>query len=204
MRSLKDQLGSYGAYHRAWRNKLCHFVGVPLVTFSLLLLLSWFRFIHAPDFPLTAGTVFYLSVFLYYLCLDWEVALLQAPFTLALLGLADRAALLPVGESLLVFAAAFLGGWAVQLLGHAFEGGRPALTDNLWQVFNAPLFLTVEVLTSLGFRRDLGGPPPLAASGTGANKGVREPVGPDAPAPPAAAALLGPARPGGSGSGGAG
>jgi uncharacterized membrane protein YGL010W len=91
----------------------------------------------------------------YYLLLDWRVALLQAPFTLALLVLADRVALWPFAQSLAVFAGAFLGGWVVQLVGHGFEGRRPALADNLLQIFNAPLFLTAEVLFLLGFRPEL-------------------------------------------------
>jgi uncharacterized membrane protein YGL010W len=97
-------------------------------------------------------------VFLYYLRLDWPVALVQAPFSLAVLWLADRAAVLPFRESLAVFLATFLGGWAVQLLVHAIEGRRPALADNLLQVFNAPLFLTAEALWLLGLRQDLRDP----------------------------------------------
>jgi uncharacterized membrane protein YGL010W len=155
MASLREQLESYGAYHRDRRNKLTHFVGVPLVTFAIFLFLSWFRFIAAPDLPLTGATVFYLIVFLYYLRLDWPVALLQAPFNLALLWLADRAALLPLSQSFAIFVGAFVLGWAFQLLGHAIEGRRPALADNLLQIFNAPLFLTAEVLSFFGFRRDL-------------------------------------------------
>jgi uncharacterized membrane protein YGL010W len=155
MSTLKEQLQSYGAYHRDPRNKLTHFVGVPLVTFSLFLFLGWFRFAPAPGLPLSAATLFYLTVFLYYLRLDWPIALLQAPVNLALLWLADRAAVLPFGRSLGVFLATFLGGWVVQLVGHAIEGRRPALADNLLQIFNAPLFLTAEVLWLLGFRNDL-------------------------------------------------
>ena len=94
MTSLKQQLQSYGAYHRDPRNKLTHFLGVPLVTFALFLALGWFRFVHAPGLPVTAATIFYLLVFLYYVRLDWSIALIQAPFSLALLGLADRAAIL--------------------------------------------------------------------------------------------------------------
>jgi uncharacterized membrane protein YGL010W len=95
-------------------------------------------------------------VFLYYVALDWQIALLQAPVSLALLWLADRVALRPFVESLTAFLAAFLGGWAVQLLGHfVFEGKRPALADNVLQIFNAPLFLTAEVASKLGFRADL-------------------------------------------------
>ncbi|MCI0637995.1 MAG: DUF962 domain-containing protein [Gemmataceae bacterium] len=155
MKSLQEQMRAYGAYHQSWRNKLFHFIGVPLVSFSLFLLLGWFRFAHAPDLPLTAATLFYISVFVYYLYLDWGVALIQAPFTVALLWLADRAALLPFVDSLLIFAATFLGGSVFQLLGHAIEGKKPALTDNFLQVFNAPLFLTVEVLTALGMCKHL-------------------------------------------------
>jgi uncharacterized membrane protein YGL010W len=155
MTSLKEQLASYGAYHRDPRNKLTHFVGVPLVTFSLFLALGWFRFVAAPEGPITGASLFFLLVFLYYLRLDWPVALLQAPFNLLLLWLADRAALLPFQQSLMVFLGAFIAGWVFQLLGHAIEGRRPALADNLLQIFNAPLFLTVEVLFLFGRREDL-------------------------------------------------
>jgi uncharacterized membrane protein YGL010W len=152
---LAEQLGDYAAYHRDWRNKLTHFVGVPLVSFALFVFLGWLRFALAPEVPFTGASLFYLVVFLYYLWLDWRVALLQAPFSLALLVLADRVAVWPFAESLAVFAGAFLSGWAVQLAGHGFEGRRPALADNLLQIFNAPLFLTVEVLLLLGFRPEL-------------------------------------------------
>jgi uncharacterized membrane protein YGL010W len=155
MTSLKDQLASYGAYHTDPRNKLTHFIGVPLVTFSLFLVLSWFRFAPAPDWPLTGATLFFFVVFLYYLRLDLSVALLQAPVNLLLLWLADRAAALPFGQSLMVFAAAFVLGWIIQLVGHAIEGKRPALADNILQIFNAPLFLIAEVLFLFGFRKDL-------------------------------------------------
>jgi uncharacterized membrane protein YGL010W len=157
MRTLAEQVSAYAAYHRDWRNKLTHFVGVPLVTFALLLFLGWLRFAPAPDVPLTGATLCYLAIFLYYLALDWRVALLQAPFTLALLVLADRVALWPFAQSLTVFGAAFVGGWVLLLLGHGIEGRRPALVDHLLQIFNAPLFLTVEVLLLLGFRQELRG-----------------------------------------------
>ena len=155
MRSLREQMQSYGAYHRDPRNKLTHFVGVPLVMFALFLFLGWFRFVHAPDLPITVATLFYLVVSIYYLRLDYAVALLQLPFTLTLLWLADWAARLPFRQSLTVFLTTFVLGWIIQLAGHAIEGRRPALADNILQVFNAPLFLTVEVLALLGFRRDL-------------------------------------------------
>jgi uncharacterized membrane protein YGL010W len=155
VKTLKEQLNSYATYHRDPRNKLTHFIGVPLVTFALFLFLSWFRFAPAPETPFTAATIFYVVVFAYYLCLDRTVALLQAPFTLALLFLADWVTQLPFTTSAAVFGATMIGGWVIQLAGHAIEGKRPALADNVMQIFNAPLFLTVEVMLHLGFRKDL-------------------------------------------------
>jgi len=153
MKTLREQLNSYAAYHHDWRNKITHFVGVPLVTFSIFVPLSWLRFVQEPDLPITGATVFYLAVLVYYLVLDWKLALLQAPFSLGILWLADQASLLPFCTSLVIFLATFVGGWIVQLLGHFLEGKRPALADNLLQIFNAPLFLTVEVLYLLGWRQ---------------------------------------------------
>ena len=46
----------------------------------------------------------------------------------------------------------FVGGWILQLIGHAFEGRKPALTQNLFQIFVAPLFLCAEVFFALGYK----------------------------------------------------
>jgi uncharacterized membrane protein YGL010W len=155
MLSLKQQMQSYGAYHRDPRNKLTHFLGVPLVTFSLFLFLGWFRFVHPEILPITAATLFYLSVCVYYFRLDWAIALIQLPFTLTLLMAADWAAQQSLAFSGTLFLTTFVLGWIIQLVGHAIEGRRPALADNILQIFNAPLFLTVEALALAGLRKDL-------------------------------------------------
>ena len=155
MKTLADHVREYGAYHRDPWNKLTHFIGVPLVTYSILHFLGWFRWGYAPEVPVSGATLFYVTVFIYFLFLDWQITLLQAPFTLTLLFLSDRVALWSWQSSLAVFAAAFIGGWIIQLVGHAFEGKRPALADNILQLFNAPVFLTTEVVVLLGYRDDL-------------------------------------------------
>ncbi len=180
MLTLKQQMQSYGAYHRDPRNKLTHYFGVPLVTFALFLFLGWFRFVHPEVLPITAATLFYLGVCVYYFRLDWRIALVQLPFTVAILIASDWVAKQSMGVSASVFAATFVGGWIIQLVGHAIEGRRPALADNLLQVFNAPLFLSIEGLAMMGMRldllepEDLGDPVHAAAS---ASNGVKTPAG---------------------------
>jgi uncharacterized membrane protein YGL010W len=162
MLTLRQQMRSYGAYHRNPQNKLTHFFGVPLVTFALFLFLGWFRFVDPTVLPITAATLFYFGVMIYYFRLDWKIALIQLPFTLALLLLADWVATWRIGLSATVFLGTFVLGWIIQLVGHAIEGRRPALADNILQVFNAPLFLTVEALAMGGLRKDLVEPEPVA------------------------------------------
>src|SRR5262249_58947458 len=41
---FRNQLASYASVHRDWRNKATHFVGIPVIVFSLLLILSLWRF----------------------------------------------------------------------------------------------------------------------------------------------------------------
>src|SRR5262249_58278559 len=50
------------------------------------------------------------------------------------------------------FAVLFVGGWILQLVGHVYEGRKPALADNLFQIFVAPIFLAAEVFFALGYK----------------------------------------------------
>ena len=71
------------------------------------------------------------------------------------------------GTAWTVFAVFFVGGWAFQLLGHIWEGRRPALADNLFQAFIGPMFIMAEILMALGLKQELkaviDGAPPAAA-----------------------------------------
>ena len=43
MKTLEQQMSVYLQYHRNTWNKLTHFVGVPILIFSLLIPLGWIR-----------------------------------------------------------------------------------------------------------------------------------------------------------------
>jgi uncharacterized membrane protein YGL010W len=53
---------------------------------------------------------------------------------------ADTLSQLPLMASLAWFLALFIVGWALQLWGHVYEGRKPALVDNLFQVSSRPSF----------------------------------------------------------------
>ena len=151
MKTLEDQMSFYAAYHQDARNKATHFIGVPAIVFSLMIPLGWLR-IDAGGFPLSAALVVTLALLLYYLALDIPLGLaMVVVFGLMLWG-AELIAQASLGAGLAWFLVLFVGGWVLQLWGHVYEGRKPALVHNLFQVFVAPIFLAAEVFFALGYK----------------------------------------------------
>jgi uncharacterized membrane protein YGL010W len=69
-----------------------------------------------------------------------------------LLYLADLISVQSIGTGLAWCVVFFGGGWVIQLVGHVFEGRKPALVDNFFQIFVAPIFLAAEVFFALGYK----------------------------------------------------
>lgn len=154
MKTLEEQMSYYAAYHQDARNKATHFVGVPMIIASLFIPLAWLRFDLA-GFPLTGAMVFAAAVLLYYVFLDALLAVATAIVTGLLLVAGAWLAYQGSAVGWLAFGVLFVGGWILQLLGHVFEGRKPALADNFFQIFIAPIFLCAELFFALGYKPKL-------------------------------------------------
>ena len=156
MKTIEDQMSFYAAYHQDARNKATHFLGVPAIMLSLFIPLSWIRFeIGFANIPVTAAMLFAAVVLAYYFILDVPLALAMLVITTALVWTAHQLANLGALAGWAWFAILFVGGWILQLVGHVFEGRKPALADNLFQIFVAPIFLAAEVFFALGYKPQL-------------------------------------------------
>lgn len=154
MSRLARTMAFYAAYHRHPHNKLTHAFGVPTIVFSLILAATYARFDIA-GMEISLALILVAGLVFYYVALDALIGGTLAIVTIPVLWLAEQVATLPAGTAAGIGIAAFVGGWAVQLLGHWFEGNKPALTANLWQIFMAPLFLMAEAFFALGLRKDV-------------------------------------------------
>lgn len=154
MKTLTDHLAQYAAYHRDPRNLFSHFIGIPMIVLAVAILLSrpgadllgfWFS---------PAVMVSGLAV-LFYLRLDLRYAVLMA-LVLALCvwvgaGLAQKPTAVWLGAGL----GLFLVGWAIQFVGHYYEGRKPAFVDDLTGLIIGPLFVAAELGFMLGLREPL-------------------------------------------------
>jgi uncharacterized membrane protein YGL010W len=151
MKSLEEQMSVYAAYHQDARNKATHFVGVPLIMLSLFIPLAWLR-IEIGGITLTAAMLFAAAVLAYYFMLDLLLGLAMLAITGVIVWLGQLIAAQGTLQGWSWFASLFVGGWILQLVGHVFEGRRPALADNLFQIFVAPIFLAAELAFALGYK----------------------------------------------------
>src|SRR5438477_9384732 len=150
MKPIEEQMATYAAYHQDARNKATHFIGVPVIVLSLFIPLAWLR---VGD--VSAAMVLAAVLIVYYLMLDVPLALAMLVVFAVLAWAGEWIAMMGQVAGWIWFAALFVGGWILQLVGHVFEGRKPALADNLFQIFVAPIFLAAEVFFALGYKPTL-------------------------------------------------
>jgi len=152
---FRRELAAYAAVHRDMRNKATHFVGIPIIVFSLLLVATLWR-------PVFGGGEYSLAMLLAivavlgWMALDLGIGLIMAVvMLLAWFGAEALAGALGPTSTVVAFAVLFIGGWVLQFAGHYYEGKRPALLSNIFQGFVGPMFLVAETLVAMGYRADL-------------------------------------------------
>jgi len=150
-----EQLAMYAAFHRDRRNQLTHHIGVPVIVFSLMLISARLVLFEVASASMTLASLLLIALLVFYIASAPLIGYLAAILYGLLLVLAHKVAAMGWQITLVVFAACFIGGWSLQLIGHAFEGRKPALTQNLVQIFFAPAFLIAEPLFALGAERGL-------------------------------------------------
>lgn len=145
------QLATYASYHRDARNRATHLIGIPAIVFAILLPLALLR-----AGGISSAMVVAALALGGWIALDRIVGLAMAVLLLPMLVVVEWIARTYSSVTVWVlFAVFFVGGWAFQLVGHAWEDRRPALADNLFQAFIGPMFLMAEVLMALGLKQDL-------------------------------------------------
>ena len=151
MSLLVEKLSKYADYHRDDRNVLTHIVGIPMIVLSVVVLLSRPVF-EIAGIQLTPASIAFGLVMLFYIRMSVIYGMVMA----IMLGACFWVSAQMAGFSTLHWAAwgigLFVVGWAIQFVGHEFEGRKPAFLDDLVALPVGPLFIVAE----LGFMMGLG------------------------------------------------
>lgn len=151
MRDANQLLTQYAAYHRDRRNIMTHFIGVPLIVFSVVLALAqiYIGGIHAGWIGIAVASAYYI----------WLERAIGSTLTIFLIGCGVVSSFISmqtgVGVALIIALVIFVVGWVIQFIGHKFEGMKPAFVDDLMGLVIGPVFVTAEVFFLLGGKREL-------------------------------------------------
>ncbi len=150
MKTVEENLTQYAAYHRDRRNIATHFIGVPMIVFSVILALATAT-LMASGMAITAAAIVSILACAYYLRQDLAFGLAMAVVLFAMCaGASEITARTTTGGALSLALLIFTVGWALQFLGHKYEGMKPAFFDDVMQLIIGPLFVCAEVFFLLG------------------------------------------------------
>ena len=150
MKSIEVHLTQYAAYHRDRRNIITHFAGIPMIVFSVILALETVAF-SLGGWTVSAAAIVAIVACIYYLRLDWAFGVAMAIVLFFMCAAASEIQpRLGTGTTLGLAAAIFVVGWALQFLGHRYEGIKPAFYDDVMQLAIGPLFICAEAFFMLG------------------------------------------------------
>jgi uncharacterized membrane protein YGL010W len=136
---LQGHFSDYASFHRTPGNQACHYVGIPLIVFSLLALLARVPLFAIGSFTVSAAELVLVFATVYYLALDAALAVMMLAASLAL-AWAGRLTPVPVAVAL------FVVGWVFQYIGHyVYEKKSPAFYRNFVHLLVGPLWILAKV-----------------------------------------------------------
>lgn len=156
MKTLVEYLSDYAAYHRDSRNVASHVLGIPVIVLSVLILLSRVS-VDVLGVVVTPALLVFLLSSLFYFRLSFPYGLVMFVLNGFLLLTAGHFATVSWGAWLGTGVGIFVLGWAIQFLGHHYEGKSPAFLHDVMGLVIGPLFVVVEMSFLMGFGRALQG-----------------------------------------------
>ncbi|WP_168379642.1 DUF962 domain-containing protein [Acinetobacter cumulans] len=154
MSKLERLLSQYAAYHLDRKNVLTHFVGIPLIVFSIMCLTARVGLMIS-GFELTLALLLIIASVIYYLSLDKIFGLIMLLVFAVTYPLALMIAKMSLMSWLIWSVGIFVVGWIIQFIGHYYEKKKPAFMDDVIGLAIGPLFVLAEFIFLLGFRKEL-------------------------------------------------
>lgn len=146
MARFDDMMQIYASHHTKKITQLTHMIGVPCIILAIQIFFSLFT-ISGFNHAINIAWLVFLGLAAYYFYLNVKLAVSTNTMVLAL----TLAALIITHNesnftSFKIAVFLFVGGWALQFIGHFFEGKKPAFLTSVFQIFIAPMFVVKELL----------------------------------------------------------
>ena len=150
MKSLRELLANYNAFHQDRSDQITHYISIPAIIIGTLILLSWITVSIATRWHITFSWIAIILTLIYYYRLHVKLAVAMTIILVILTLIATWIGYpKPTTFSLIVFIILFFGGWILLFIGHSLEKNRQPFFSHLSQIMIAPLVIVIDALKAL-------------------------------------------------------
>lgn len=140
MQSIEQLFADYASYHQTRGNKFFHRLGIPLIMFTLIGMLTTVTLGDVATIRLDAAMILIAIATAYYFVLEWRLAIVMIVVSIVFYFVS---AAVPFSINV----AGFILGWIFQFIGHkAYEHRNPAFFRNFVHLLVGPLWILNDVV----------------------------------------------------------
>ena len=144
-KNINDWLKAYGKSHQNSTNKIIHWVCVPLITFTLLGLLSLFNYsfmINEGNYNINLASILIIIAILFYSRLSLSLTIGMIFFTgICMYFITIIANTYTNQEIFWNYIIVFTIAWIGQFIGHKIEGEKPSFFEDIQFLLIGPAWL---------------------------------------------------------------
>jgi uncharacterized membrane protein YGL010W len=140
MQSVEALFADYASYHQTKGNKLFHRLGIPMIMFSLIGMLTQVTLFDVGTIRFDAAMVLIAFSSAYYFIIEWRLGIAMIAVSIAFYFVS---AAIPFWLNV----ALFVLGWIFQFIGHkVYEHKNPAFFRNFVHLLIGPLWILNDVM----------------------------------------------------------
>jgi len=140
MADVNTLFADYASYHRTPGNKLFHRLGIPMIMFSLIGMLTHVTFLDAATVRFDAAMLLIAASTAYYFAIEWRLAMAMLIVSIIFYFVG---AAIPLWLNVTLF----ILGWIFQFIGHkVYEKKNPAFFQNFVHLLIGPLWILNDIM----------------------------------------------------------
>ena len=152
MKKIDFWLDKYAESHQNSTNKLIHWFCVPIITFTLLGLLSFIKFSFL-RYNINFSYILFLFALLFYIRLSLSLTIGMGIFAGgSILTINKISHIFTFNELITYYIIAFIVAWIGQFIGHKIEGKKPSFVEDVKFLLIGPAWLLSFVYKKLNIK----------------------------------------------------
>tara|TARA_Y100000996_G_scaffold183089_1_gene143173 strand:- start:65 stop:526 length:462 start_codon:yes stop_codon:yes gene_type:complete len=141
MKKIDFWLDKYAESHQNSTNKLIHWFCVPIITFTLLGLLSFIKFSFL-RYNINFSYILFLFALLFYIRLSLSLTIGMGIFAGGSILIINKIShIFTSNELITYYIIAFIVAWIGQFIGHKIEGKKPSFVEDIKFLLIGPAWL---------------------------------------------------------------